>query len=542
MPERKYHEHAKPHQSKGDALLRAQVIIMNSRLADMFYGNAAATPEKTAVWCDGKTVTYKEMAELVSRYSNLLLSSGAAYGDHIAIPMNNSIESVALFFSAADLGICTVPLNPSLPLEAVKTAMTAGDVDHIIARSSFFSECDKSGGLNVPGFTICLDKKYPGTIPFERINEMSAERPVNSHDINGSESFILTMTSGSTGTPKPIDISQDNKYDRSMAHIRVYNITKDDLILAATPLYHSLAERLVILPLILGATSILLPRFTPALWLKCAEEQKPTFTIAVSAQLAQILELLKQPGTPDITSFRSIVSSSALLESTVKYELIDILKCEFHEMYGASEVSTVTDICFQEARDKQNSVGKPFDEAQIKILRDENESDFDTECKPHEVGEIAVRTKLRCKGYYKQRSMMQASLFGDYFLTGDLGYLDEDGYLYFSGRKKELIITGAINVYPHDIDVVVGRLPEIEECAAFSYPDERLGEVVALAVVPKEDHEINLKAIKTYCAKNLADFQQPHKIFVIDRLPKNTMGKLQRMMILDFIRKSGFDT
>ena len=97
-------------------------------------------------------------------------------------------------------------------------------------------------------------------------------------------------------------------------------------------------------------------------------------------------------------------------------------------------------------------------------------------------------------------------------------------------------------MYPNDIDVVIGRLPEIEECAAFAYPDERLGEVVALAVVPKEDHEINLRALKTYCARNLADFQQPHKIFVVDRLPKNTMGKLQRMSILNYIRKAGLDT
>ena len=136
---------------------------------------------------------------------------------------------------------------------------------------------------------------------------------------------------------------------------------------------------------------------------------------------------------------------------------------------------------------------------------------------------------------------MRAAMFGDYFRTGDLGYLDQDGYLYFVGRKKDLIITGAINVYPHDIDMVVSRLPEVEECAAFSYPDDRLGEVVALAVVPKEDYEINLRALRTYCARNLADFQQPHKFFVVDKLPKNTMGKLQRMAILDYIRKMGMD-
>lgn len=514
---------------------------MRSRLANLFYENARQTPEKQAIWCDGKTATYKEMADLVSRYSNLLLSQGVAYGDHIAIPMNNSIESVALFFSAADLGVCVIPLNSSLPLEAIKVAMAAGDVKHIIARKSFFVDCERNGGLNIPGFAICLDQEHQGTVPFSMINEMSAERPEIDYDIDGNESFILTMTSGSTGTPKPIDISQNNKYDRAMAHVHVYKITKDDRIIVATPLYHSLAERLVILPLILGATSILLPRFTPAIWLKCVEEQKPTFTIAVSAQLAQILELLKQPNAPAITSFRSIVSSSALLEASVKYELIDLLKCEFHEMYGASEISTATDICFQEAKNKQNSVGKSFDGAQIRILRDESESDFDTDCAPLEIGEIAVKSKLQCKGYYKQEAMMRAAMLGDYFRTGDLGYLDEDGYLYFSGRKKELIITGAVNVYPHDIDVIVDRLPEVEECAAFAYPDDRLGEVVALAVVPKEEQNISIRALRTYCARNLADFQQPHKIFIIDKLPKNTMGKLQRMSILDYIRNSGLD-
>ncbi len=510
--------------------------MKKSLLANLFYKNAEQTPNKEAIWCDGKTVSYAEMADLVSSYSNLLLSLNVAYGDHIAIPMNNSIESVALFFSAADLGLCVVPLNPSLPFDAVKTAINAGDIKHLIARKIFFSECEKNGGIDVPGISICLDQDYPGTTPFEKIKEMPATRPELDYDVDDDESLILTMTSGSTGTPKPIDISQRNKYERSMAHIRVYNLTKDDRILAATPLYHSLAERLVILPLILGATSILLPRFTPAIWLKCAEEQKPTFTIAVSAQLAQILELLKQPNAPSITSFRSIVSSSALLEASVKYELIDLLKCEFHEMYGASEVSTVTDICFQGAPNKQRSVGKAFDEAEIRILKENAEDGSVSDCALHEVGEIAVKSKLQCKGYYKQESMMQAVMVGDYFRTGDLGYLDEDGYLYFAGRKKEIIITGAINVYPHDIDVVVGRLPEIEECAAFSYPDERLGEIVALAVVPKEGQEINLRALKSYCARNLADFQQPHKFFILDKLPKNAMGKLQRMAILERVR------
>jgi len=509
---------------------------MRSQLADLFYKNAAETPQKQAIWCDGKTATYSEMADLISRYSNFLISKGVQYGDHVAIPMNNSIESVALFFTAADLGVCLVPLNPTLPLDSIKTAMKSGDMKHLIARKSFLTDCEKKGGVDVPGIKVCLDGDFEGAYSFNEVATMPTTRPACEH-IKGDESLILTMTSGSTGTPKPIDISQQNKVDRSLAHIRVYGLTKEDRILAATPLYHSLAERLVILPLILGATSILLPRFTPAIWLKCAAEQKPTFTIAVSAQLAQILEMLKQSDTENITSFRSIVSSSALLEEKVKLELIDRLKCEFHEMYGTSETSTATDICFQTAQNKQKSVGLPFDEAEIKILRD----DEDTECAVREVGEIAVKSKLTCKGYYKLKNMMDLATTDGFFRTGDLGYVDEDGYLYFAGRKKELIITGAINVYPNDVDAVVSQLTAVEECAAFSYPDERLGEVVALAIVVKEDCELNERTVKVFCARNLADFQQPHKIFFVDMLPKNAMGKLQRNRILDHIKAMGLD-
>ena len=510
---------------------------MRSRLADMFYKNAEETPDKAAIICDDKPVSYAEMAKLVSRYSNLLLHLGVEYGDHIAVPMNNSIESVALFFTAADLGVCIVPLNPSLPVNAVKTAIESADVKHLIARKSFYKEYEKNGGTGVPGFSLCLDKEYPGTVPFEKIQEMPDERPLNLPDVTGTESFILTMTSGSTGSPKPIDLSQDNKYNRAMAHIRVYNLSKEERILAATPLYHSLAERLVILPLILGATLILLPRFTPALWLKCAEELKPTFTIAVSAQLAQIRELLLQKENSQDLSFRCIVSSSALLEPSVKEDLIRLLKCEFHEMYGTSEISTATDICFQTDKKKKRSVGKPFSEAEIRILREGNEAGDVTECNTGEVGEIAVKTSLLCKGYYKQDEMMNSVMSDGYFRTGDLGYLDEDGFLYFSGRKKELIITGAINVYPNDIDTVVGKFPGVKECASFAYPDERLGEVVALAIVPEEGTEISQQKLRVYCARNLADYQQPHKFFILDALPRNAMGKLQRMNILDMIDK-----
>ena len=513
------------------------MIMKRSILSEKLYRNCELHPSKEAIVCDGVSLSYLEFTNKVSQIANLLYKEGVNHGDHIMVPMNNSIDSVALIFAAMELGACLVPLNPTLPFSAFVSAIDSSDIKHIIARKSFYKDAEKYGNIKVKGKKFCLDSDYEGTISFAEHEYMPTTRVDVNYDIDENDSLILTLTSGSTGNPKPIDISQKNKFDRAMAHIRVYGLTSDERILAATPLYHSLAERLVILPLILGGTSILLPRFTAKLWLQCVDELKPTFTIAVSVQLAQILDLLKQPDAPKIDSFKSIVSSSALLEEKVKLELISLLNCEFHEMYGTSETSTITDICFSKHPDKNKSVGVPFDEADVKILV-EDHNDISVSKKPYVVGEIICKTSLLCKGYYKQKKMLQASLYKNYFKTGDLGYLDEDGYLYFSGRKKELIITGAVNVYPHDIDMVVSEMPDIEECAAFSYPDDRLGEVVALAVVYKEDKEADINAIRFYCARHLADFQQPQKIFIVDHLPKNTMGKLQRNMIYDMIEKA----
>ena len=501
------------------------------KIADIFFANVNKYANKRAVWCDGETATYMELSVLVNKYSNFLLNSGVNYGDHIGIPMNNSIESVALIMAAADIGAALVPINPTLPFAALKTAFSFAGVKHLIARKSFFQQCKKWGEIPVDGVRICLDGEFIDAIPFSEVYKMTDNRP--EVDITGKETLIITMTSGSTGAPKPIDLTQENKVRRSMAHISLYEITNNDKILAATPLYHSLAERLVILPLLIGATSVLLPRFTPQIWLNCVEDQEVTFTIAVSAQLNQIAHLLTSPFAPETSSLRCVVSSSALLEPHVRNELIEKLRCDFHEMYGTSEISTATNINFKESLTKKKSVGKPLPEAELRILRENG-----IVAPAGEVGEIAVRTTLMCNGYYGMNDTMAALMTDGFFRTGDVGYLDEDGYLYFSGRKKEIIITGGINVYPQDVEACILELPEVRECAAFSYPDERLGEVVALAVVVKNGLKLNKRQIQVQCAKSLADFQQPHKIFFIPELPKNEMDKIVKHKLMEAVRRS----
>ena len=498
------------------------VSFAHQTMAGLFYKAVDENPDKLAIWCDGEEKTYREFGTLVSKYANYLKTHGVAYGDIIGIPMNNSIESVALIMAAAVIGAGLAPINPTIPIDAIDHAFRAGNVKHLIARRAFFKGIKGQEPTYLTGCRLCLDGDADGADSFNAVLEASDERPDYSH-ITGEETLILTMTSGSTGTPKPIELTQENKLKRAEAHIKLYEITPEDRILAATPLYHSLAERLVILPLLIGGTSILLPRFTPILWLNCVKDQQVSFTIAVSAQLSQIVQLLSSPFVPEISSLRSVVSSSALLEPHVRSELIKKLNCDFHEMYGTSECSTVTSINFRESAEKQQSVGKPLPGVEIRIL-----DDAGGQLPVGTVGEIAVKTPLKCASYYGLPEKMAESMVDGFFRTGDLGRLDEDGYLYFAGRKKELIITGGVNVYPQDVENKVLSIPAVSECAAFPYADERLGEVVALAIVVKDGMELTKKQVQIFCARNLADFQQPHKVFFLAELPRNAMGKLTK--------------
>ena len=497
-----------------------------SRLTDLFFANEQKTPDKIAIWCDGETATYREFGKRFLQIANMLLENGVKQGDVLGVPMNNSIESAALFFAAAEMGVALAPINPTLPMAAVESTFGSVGVNCVLARKSFFRNYQTEGMK-----CFCFDSDaVEGAIPFARYPEYPAKRVT--YPVSDEATLILTLTSGSTGEPKPIELSQKNKIDRAFAHRDVFKLTSEDRVLAATPLYHSLAERLVIMPMLLGATAILLPRFTPELWLKCIEEQKVTFSIPVSAQLASVLKLLDGENVPDTSTLRCIVSSSALLEQSIKERLIEKLKCEFHEMYGTSETSTATDIHFTAVPEKAGSVGNAFWKAELKIA-----DDAGAILPVGEVGEILVKSPLAFKGYYRLPEKTAESYTADgFFKTGDLGRLDEDGYLYFCGRKKELIITGAVNVYPPDIENVIIKIDGVKEVAAFAYPDERLGEVVAVAVVAEEGMTVTKRDIQRYCVRNLADFQQPHEIFFLEELPKNPMGKIVKGKLLDVVK------
>lgn len=498
-------------------------------LVKAFYQNVQNTPEKKAIWCDGKSFTYEEFGRYVSQLAIYFTEHSVRKGDLIGVQMENSIDCVAIMLAAAELGACILPVNSTLPSgEAVKT-FRAMHVNHIVARHSFFEQA--AGYVSeIVGCMLCTDGSSE---PAENILAVRAIQPGNreKYPVTGHETYALVLTSGMK-VAKYVELSQETKLRRIQRNAELFDICADDVILISTPLYHSLAFRMVLMSLTVGGTAILMSRFSPNRWLDCVEEQKVTITIAVSTQLAQLAQLLSSAFVPDLSSMRCVVSSSSRLEPHVRNAWMRMTKCEVCEIYGTSECSTVTAIHFRSEADKVGSVGRPIPGAEVRIVRDDG-----TEARPNEAGHLRVKTDLLFDGYYGQFEMTRNAMDEDgYFRTGDIGSKDSDGYIYYLGRKDELLKIGGINVYPKEIEDCISEMEGVKECVAFLYHDDWKAELPAVAIVKTKQSALTEEIVKRYCEEHLSDLHRPQKVFFVAELVKNSVGKVERRILADEIR------
>ncbi|WP_296892513.1 class I adenylate-forming enzyme family protein [Thiobacillus sp.] len=483
---------------------------------------AERSPDKLALVVGNARYTYRDLLQEVDALADGLSIAGVHAGDPIGVLLPNCAEFVLTLLAGARLGVVIVPQSMGLGAEALAATFKAADVRHLIAWAGAISSL---AGLSLPsaGIHVVVGGAREGWIPMPALIDTGRTTPGTASVLSEALPYLMVLTSGSTGQPKPILLSQRTKRLRAAAAAELYGVTADDVTLAATPLYHSLAQRLVLMPLISGGTSIVMAHFTPASWIATVRQHGVTFSIAVSSQLRLILDALIA-SRETLPSLRCLVSSSALLDNETKARLLAHLSCAFHECYGASEIAIATNLAPSAASRKLGSVGTAIPGTDVLILGENGQA-----VPPDTPGEIACRTPMLFSGYYAQPAATQAAMWGDYFRTGDLGRMDSEGFLFFLGRIKDIIISGGINIYPKDIEDVVATHPAVRECAAIPLPDEKLGEVVGVVVAcHAPDAPAHPRDLQRLCMQHLGDFQQPRRFFVVDALPRNAMGKLDK--------------
>ena len=488
---------------------------------------AHTQPNKIAYISDDVVLSYSQLHSHVDSMSDKLVSVVSPSSSTVAIVFDESEISVILILALNKLGVTIVPLNPAYQSSQISLLIKSAMADVILVSSKYSTKLDQA---DVSTCSILIVDNI-------KTNQSSGCN-IQNHDYADNKPFLITLSSGSTGEPKPIIFTEKNKIDRSKQAVDLYGISQQDKILCASPFFHSLGQRLTFLPLIHGATLVHLSRFNVDSWVKMVERHGVTCTISVSSHLQELSDvLITQPER--FSSLRCLVSSSAAISNETKTRLFEALGCDFHEMYGASEVATATSLNKYQASEKPNSVGLPCIGVKIRIYSEQLKS-----LKCGEVGEIGVFSPLASPGYLGKDGLNTVSFCEDgFFLTGDLGYLDEDGFLYFINRKKEMIIAGGINIYPSDIERVLSSDSRVGLCVVIGMADDYLGEVPVAVIVTSENSdkrqlEIELRKL---ARQYLASFQLPLKYFFYDAIPLTASGKLDRIAITKNINAMGFN-
>ena len=494
-------------------------------LFEIIKKNAKQNPEKMALIYQRVQYSYKDLIRLSENLASSLLNQGVKEGDHIALFLNNSPEFAFVLLACAKIGVAVAPFPLSLKGKARTLLLKNLQCKFVIGWHTIINQLIDHGQYRA-GNLISFGKNIKDIASLEeslKYDQVPNKWPL----ITAEKFFILTMTSGSTGDPKPIIFSQKTKINRALDATRdIYGLSKQDIILTSTPLYHSLAQRSLLLPLMLGGTSILLDKFTPALWLNAVCNEGVTFMFTVSNQLDILLPELRK-SVFDFSNLHTLISSSALLRNETKEEILKYLDCEIHECYGASEVGVVTSFSITKEKNKRGSVGRPLHFVDLKIQKENGE-----EAKQGEIGEITCKTTTRFEGYFNNPEAMEKAIDDKgYFHTGDLGFLDQQGYLFFKGRNKDVIISGGINIYPKDIESIINEFEGVNTSAAVGKFDEKLCEVIVVFLEVENRENFSLLGLKMECINELIDYQIPRDFIILEELPKTGLGKIQKQAL-----------
>lgn len=483
-----------------------------SALTDAIAASIAAHPDKPALIFGEDSISYAALGNRVARQNRVLREAGVHRGSRIGVVLGNTPAFVTVLLAAAQRGAAIVPVSP---------AMADG------ARAGLFRDC------GVSAVVVADTRGEPVVRPFDRPSGGEESRNPNASAYDG-DALIISATSGSTGRPKPIIFGHDTKYRRAHSAIAGYGVTGTDTVLVATPLYHSLGQRLIFISLLAGARLRILPAFSPLDWLTAVGESRVRFTIGVASQLIQLTSYIADPAWHDVVrSLRCVVVSSAPMPVEAKTRLLEVTDAAMHECYGTSEMGIVSNLDLRAHPDRADTVGWPLDEVAVRILDEQGQS-----LPPGSTGEIACRSPMMCHGYLNRPDENAQAFAQGFFKTKDLGLVASDGALVYRGRKDFVINSGGFNVFPEDIEDVVHAHPEVLESAAFGWPHERLGEEVAVAVVPVPGSTLAERDVRRWCVQRLAGHQHPRRIFVVTFLPKTEMGKVDRFELVS----SNFDT
>ena len=481
--------------------------------------------DKVLMVCDDQRITYGELNARVNSLASGLLSLGINKGDRVATLFYNSPEAVETFYALLKIGVVCVPLNYRLTGEELTYIIEHSDAKALISGTEFTGVITPIS-RNLKRVTAWItDDPEPGSKMLslsELIRRHPAEEPKRL--VAMEDESVILYTSGTTGAPKGVVLTHRTQFFNTINYVSAYMMNDRDIELALTPMFHSSTLGRIITYVFTGATFITSKKFDPAWALRTIKKEKVTSITQAPTMYQAMMNPLKADGF-DTASVRRVVTGAAPMSVTGKKSLQKLFPhAGFFDLYGLTEASPGVTILKPDAFfQKIGSVGKPMALVGVKVM-----DAGGAEVPAGEVGEIICRGPNVMKGYYKDPQATSEALRDGWLYTGDMGRMDEDGFLYLVDRKKDLIISGGENIYPAEIERVLLEHPRILDAAVIGVPDSYWGERVKAFVVLKPGKALTEEEVIRFCEEHLASYKKPKEAVFLDKLPRNAANKVMK--------------
>ncbi|WP_223596691.1 class I adenylate-forming enzyme family protein [Pseudomonas sp. A-R-19] len=479
--------------------------------------SAMARPDSIALIYEGESITYAELMRRVDSVAEYLHGLGLRGGQTIAAFSQNRPEFVIFFYAAAKLGIVFVPLNFNLTALEVTYVLNHCEAKYLFRDDAAAASMD----LDVPSVqleTLCIPEvsSEPASLP----------RDV---DVDADSDVVIAYTSGSTGNPKAVAISHRATLNAALSLIELWGLSDKDTTVVAAPLGFLLGlSTATTVGLLAGMKVVINRRFHPAEVLDAFIEHQATIYNGVPTMFSMMLEYSEQQGKDyDLSGVRALICSGAPMPDELLNRFARRFQKPLQNYYGMTECYPLIGKYASDAVPfPSGAVGRIAPGANISVVGPQGQS-----CAPGEEGELLAQAPSTLTRYHKDPDLTQLAFTNGWFKTGDLGYIDERGYVFITGRLKEIIIRGGANISPVEVENTLLRHPEVVAAAVLGVPDKTYGEVPVAYVVRRAGSELSEASVITHAEKELAKFKVPAAITFCPELPLGKTGKVDKAQL-----------